>query len=349
MDTVEHLLAEYKHKDKEYSETTKNDFRRAFNRFSELFSTSDFKTLFTEHYDNVVKVLCQNFKSHMYWHKVNIYCKFYGIPCKEIPLSTNDSSKIPVHDISKIRTKISKIRDLKAKVFLTLLANTIEYCVRRDWAIVMIREHCTQPELDSAKALYTMATGEFEFIELNKTGRSMKFVIEPTTQELLKEYISELDDKKYLYNYNTKEEPTDTKRTNSFSHYLTRMTEKHLGKKMSVNDFRKAMEMESVGKVRDSTEPNALHKYIESVSKRDHCATTAIKYYVNDTDTVPNPSTEPLSVPVACTDSTSPVSPVLPVSTHKDVIDMILTLVKLGKDTDEIDKLLSVFYKHTNL
>jgi hypothetical protein len=356
MDKLEVLLAEYKPKGKEYAENTKRDYRNAFRILAGVFETEDFDTLFKENYEHVITVLQERYGSNGYWYKVNTYCKFYNIPYREIPLIENDRSKIPVYDMNKIRERISRIRELKPKVFLSLLANTIDYSVRRDWATVMITEYCTESEIESAKALYTMKTGKFKFIELNKTGRSLEFVIEDSTKELLDEYIPELKDPRYLYNYNTKEVPTDNKRTNSFSHFLDRITSKYLGKKMSVNDFRKGMETESVDKAIKSKDPNAFHKFMDSVAKKDHSITTSLTYYINDSREAESQSEESMEVTLmevhpevteeiqpeiqqeSLTDTIATVS----LEFHENLINTILTLVKLGKSVDEIKVFLNI-------
>jgi hypothetical protein len=352
---VEHLVNTYKPKGKEYSDTTKSDYTRAFRILADIFSTDDFVTLFTDRYEHVIAVLNERYKSNMYWYKVNTFCKFYEIPYREVPLQPDNTFDIPVYDIAELRNKIAKIRDLKSKVILLLLANTTDHCVRRDWATVMVREYCNEDEIKSARALYTVATGHFEFIELNKTGRSIDFVIEETTRELLVEYIEELEDKRYFYNYNTKEEPTESKRTNSFSHFITRITKKYLGKKMSVNDFRKAMELESATKWMNSDDPDALHQFAASAARKDHSIGTAVKYYVSSVGKAPMEEKAPKDhvevlvedhVEVDAAPVEAPKDPVkvpvkvpmeVPVKVPmEDIIDMIITLTRLGKTRDEI-------------
>lgn len=351
MNKVEHLISEYKPKGKEYSVATKRDYRNAFRILSGIFETGDFDKLFTERYDEVVSVLSKRYESNAYWHKVNTYCKFYDIPYKEIPLpAPNDTSKIPVHDMDMIRTKVEKIRDLKAKVFLSLLANKLDYCVRRDWATVMIYEHCNESEIGKAKALYYMQSGKFEFLELNKTGRSLEFIIEDSTRKLLDEYISELKDARYLYNYNTKEEPNDERRTNSFAHYLTRITERYLGIKMTVNDFRKGMETESLDRARNSDDPAALHKYITSVSKRDHSISTSLNFYVNETRSLKQEQNEkatvvPVKAPVEVQVEVPlevPVEAPLHINSkiHTMIYNLTIKLAHLGHTKREIDEII---------
>jgi DNA-directed RNA polymerase beta' subunit len=235
MEQVEEFVENHMTKKGEkLKESTKGEYRNAFSMFKDKFGTEDFKALFTNEYHNVFDKLKEEYSSDYYIHKVNGFCLYYSIPYT-VPTTFKEKTKKTVPNMDSIRDAIIKIKDKKAKLFLTINTDTSGEMLRRDWANTMIKEYTSEEEHSAALSLYSIESGVFTTEEDNKTYRPREFKLSEYAHSLIKEYVETLENKKFLF---------DTKsvgkknRCGVYGKYISGITKKYLGENVNMNAFR---------------------------------------------------------------------------------------------------------------
>jgi integrase len=274
MEQLTEFLEEYKGKQGVgFSKRTREEYVKAFAKFEAMFGTCDFKTLFTEEYDRVYEELSKH-ASSFYLGKVNGFCKYYDIPY--IQCVSKSPEPICAIDPSDFRNKVVGIDDLKARALLSISLDSSGNSLRADWANTMVVQYASKIELENARSTYDIETRTFHTLSDNKTGRARTFQMSEETNEVIKEYLDSLKDKRFVYS--TKSVDPD-KRCNNYCKYIKSASTKYLETPVNVNGFRKGLSTEEFDKVIQSGQ-DIPKQLLENASKRGHSLQTELKHYI---------------------------------------------------------------------
>lgn len=301
--------------------STKKEYIKSFTKFKELFDTDDYITLFTKRQDEVTEYIAKNFKSKYYLAKMYGFCTYYKIECPDkepyVPKVFDDT----VIDTTKIRNKLKDIKNLKARVWLSIHTDSSFNSLRRDWANTMIKEYCTEDELKLAPSIYTVETGEFSTEADNKTKRPRKFALSDETRELIKEYIPSMKNKKYLFETSSS---TFEKRGDTFSKYLRKISEDHIGQPVQTNAFRKGISTEDQTQIIKNG--GSRQDQYDAAQKRGHSYAQEHSTYIGKIQE------EKEETPLKCIQEESNV----------DINDKIMKLALAGISSDEIQRIIAL-------
>jgi hypothetical protein len=261
-------------KGEKLKDSTKGEYRNAFSMFKEKFGTEDFKTLFTNDYQNIFDKLKEEYKSDYYINKVNGFCLYYSIPYT-IPTIIKEKSKKIVQNIDNIRDAIRKINDRKAKLFLTISTDTSGEMLRRDWANTMIKEYTSEEEHSTALSLYSIETGVFTTEEDNKTYRPRELKLSEYAHSMIKDYIETLEDKKFLF---VTKSIGKKDRCGVYGKYISGITKKYLGENINTNAFRSAVSTQEYERIIENG--GDIDELYESAHKRGHSLDTEMRHYI---------------------------------------------------------------------
>lgn len=255
-------------------DSTKGEYRNAFSMFREKFGTEDFKTLFTNDYQNIFDKLKEEYESDYYIHKVNGFCLYYSIPYA-IPLLKKTSTKKTVPNIDNIRIAIRNINDRKARLFLTISTDTSGEMLRRDWANTMIKEYTSEEEQSTALSLYSLDSGLVTTKEDNKTCRQREFKLSEYTHSMIKDYVETLSNKKFLF---VTKSIGKKDRCGVYGKYLSYITKKYLGENINTNAFRSGISTNEYEKIIENG--GDVDELLESAQKRGHSLETELRHYI---------------------------------------------------------------------
>jgi integrase len=305
--------------------STKREYIKSFTKFKELFHTDDYINLFTKRQDEVKEYIAKNYKSPYYLAKMYGFCTYYKIECPGKEPYTPKVFDDTVIDTTKIRNKLKNIKNLKARVWLSIHTDSSFNSLRRDWANTMIREYCTEDEIQLAPSLYTIETGEFNTEADNKTKRPRKFTLSDETRELIKEYIPTMKNNKYLFETSSN---TFEKRNDTFSKYLRKISEDHIGHPVQTNAFRKGISTEDQTQIIKNG--GSRQDQYDAAQKRGHSYAQEHSTYLGKVQEEMKEEIKEETPPKCIQES------------NVDINDKIMKLALAGISSDEIQRIIAL-------
>ena len=218
-------------------------------------------------YDDIIELLGKRYIGITQVHKVNSYCKFHNLQYTPATFTTASKPVVSRMTLEEAKSVIEKVVDKKHKAFLMLLVNKTG-SVRNDYANVKIFERTTSK---TANGYYHKDTGVVDIKKLNKTGRVLKFTLEPDVKKAVDEYLEEYGGE-YLYDCKHEDE---IKRGVFYCRYIKYLSKEYFGYEFTSNSFRRMVAQDRY----DNSE--SIEEYVNNSKLSDHTALTEVNSYID--------------------------------------------------------------------